>query len=177
MIIQPVALCLYPDTTFRRGAWTFGSCLDQPYRFLGDVFRYTIAPVVSCVILPIAFRKLFSPRSVQLKFKKDFPYSLTLRPKQLRAAAEESALLVPTAAQFQFSYGAIRCPVRIFHGTDDAIIESQQARDLQRAVGRRTDLSLVQNAGHIVTYADTSAIAEAVNTMRSQPITASVFQQ
>jgi hypothetical protein len=81
MIIQPVALCLHPDTTFRRGAWTFGSCLDQPYRFLGDVFRYTIAPVVSCVILPIAFRKLFSPRSVPLKFKKDFPYSLTLRPK------------------------------------------------------------------------------------------------
>src|SRR3954447_15115098 len=82
---------------------------------LGDLVCYTIAPIISWVTLPAAFRKLFAPRSVPGNFKNRFPTSLTVRPKQLRAAAEESALLFPTAAQFQFRYSRIQCPVRIFH--------------------------------------------------------------
>jgi pimeloyl-ACP methyl ester carboxylesterase len=135
---------------------------------VGDLIRYTVAPIISWAILPGAFRKLFSPRSVPIEFKNEFPRSLTLRPKQLRAAAEESALLVPTAAQFQASYGSIRCPVRIFHGTEDAKIECRQARDLQRALAGPAYLYLVQNAGHMVTYADTAAIAEEVNSIGSR---------
>ena len=68
---------------------------------LGDLLSYTIAPIISWAILPAAFRKIFAPRSVPQRFKNQFPTSLALRPKQLRAAAEESALLIPTAAQFQ----------------------------------------------------------------------------
>jgi pimeloyl-ACP methyl ester carboxylesterase len=132
---------------------------------LGDLIRYTVAPIISWAILPSAFRKLFSPRSVPLEFKNELPRSLMLRPKQLRAAAEESALLVPTAVQFRSLYESIRRPVRIFHGAEDAIIESKQARDLQRAIGGPSGLFLIKHAGHMVTYADTAAIAEAVNSL------------
>lgn len=132
---------------------------------LGDLLRYTLAPIISWTILPSAFRKLFVPRSVPQKFQDEFPASLTIRPKQLRAAAEESALLVPTAAEFQSSYGSIRCPVSICHGTEDAIIEPQQARDLQRALEGRTDLYLIENAGHMVTHADPATIAQAIRSM------------
>jgi pimeloyl-ACP methyl ester carboxylesterase len=131
---------------------------------LGDLVRYTVAPIISWAILPSAVRKLFAPRSVPPNFKKGFPASLMLRPKQLRAAAEESAFLVPAAAQFQFLYPSIRCPVRIFHGTDDQVIEPEQARRLNQALPR-SDLDLVQNTGHMVTYADGTAIAQAVDTM------------
>jgi pimeloyl-ACP methyl ester carboxylesterase len=110
------------------------------------------------------FRKLFAPRSVPRDFKTRFPASLTLRPKQLRAAAEESAFLIPMAAQFQSHYPSIRCPVRIFHGTADQLIEPEQARHLHRAL-RGSVLHLVEDAGHMVTYADGAAIAEAVNTV------------
>jgi hypothetical protein len=83
---------------------------------LGDLLSYTIAPIISWAILPAAFRKIFAPRAVPQRFKNQFPTSLALRPKQLRAAAEESALLIPTAAQLQALYPNIQCQVRIVHG-------------------------------------------------------------
>ena len=130
---------------------------------LGDLLRYTIAPIISWVILPGAFRKLFAPRAVPGNFKNGFPASLTLRPKQLRAAAEESAFLIPTAAQFQSRYSNVRCPVRIFHGRGDKVIEPEQARRLHEVL-TNSDLHLVEDAGHMVTYADVPSITNAANT-------------
>jgi pimeloyl-ACP methyl ester carboxylesterase len=127
---------------------------------LGDLIRYTIGPIISWIILPATFRKLFAPRPVASNFKREFPSSLTLRPKQLRAAAEESALMIPTATQFRFLYPNIRCPVRIFHGTGDQIVECEQARHLHEVLPR-SELKLVENTGHMVTYADQAAIADA----------------
>ena len=129
---------------------------------LGDLLSYTIAPIISWAILPAAFRKIFAPRSVPQSFKNQFPTSLALRPKQLRAAAEESALLIPTAAQFQALYRNIQCQVRIVHGAEDQVIEPKQSQDLHQAL-HRSDLRLIQNAGHMATYADTAAIATAVS--------------
>jgi pimeloyl-ACP methyl ester carboxylesterase len=131
---------------------------------LGDVLRYTVAPIISWAMLPGLFRKLFAPRPVPPSFKNRFPASLTLRPKQLRSAAEESAFLLPTAAQFQFRYSNLRCPVHIFHGTGDQVIELEQSKRLSQAV-HRSDLRLVQDAGHMVTYADGTAMAKAVERM------------
>jgi pimeloyl-ACP methyl ester carboxylesterase len=131
---------------------------------LGDLVRYTIGPILSWAILPMAFRKLFAPRSIPRDFKTLFPASLTLRPKQLRAAAEESALLIPAAGQFQSHYPSIQCPVHIFHAAGDQIIEPEQARYLHRALPISV-LHLVEDAGHMVTYADGAAIAQAVDTV------------
>ena len=90
--------------------------------------------------------------------------SLTLRPKQLRAAAEESAFLIPEAARLQSLYSDIRCPVHIFHGTGDQLIEPEQARRLHEVVGR-SDLHLVNDAGHMVTYADGGAIWHTIDSL------------
>ncbi|MGY3557879.1 pimeloyl-ACP methyl ester carboxylesterase [Bradyrhizobium sp. USDA 4472] len=131
---------------------------------LGDLISYTVAPVISWAILPGALRKIFAPRSVPPTFKNKFPASLVLRPTQLRAAAEESALLIPTAAQFRAYYSAMDDDVQIFHGMEDRVIEHKQARDLHQALPR-SDLHLVPDAGHMVTYADPAAITEAVNSI------------
>jgi pimeloyl-ACP methyl ester carboxylesterase len=82
----------------------------------------------------------------------------------LRAAAEESALLIPEAARFQARYASIRCPVHIFHGTEDQIIEPEQARRLHGVLGH-SSLHLVKDAGHMVTYADGVTIAETVDAL------------
>jgi pimeloyl-ACP methyl ester carboxylesterase len=88
----------YYFPTLRRDVWLMSA---PAVPILGDLVSYTVAPIISSAILPGAFRKIFAPRSVPQPFKYQFPASLTLRPKQLRAAAEESALLIPTAAEFQ----------------------------------------------------------------------------
>jgi len=51
--------------------------------------------------------------------------------------------------------------VRIVHGAEDKVIEPKQAEDLQQAL-HQSHLRLVQNAGHMVTYADAAAITTAV---------------
>ena len=112
-------------------------------------------------MLPGLLRTLFSPRSVPPAFKNEFPISLMLRPKQLRAAAEESALLIPQAAQLQLQYTSLACPVRIFHGTADRLIEPDQSQHLAKVL-QRSLLHLVDHAGHMVTYADVQEISDAV---------------
>jgi pimeloyl-ACP methyl ester carboxylesterase len=144
--------------------WDFWMMSGPAVPVLGDLVRYTVAPIISWAILPALFRKLFAPRSVPEDFKDHFPASLTLRPKQLRAAAEESAFLIPEAARLQSRYSSIRCPVHIFHGTGDQIIEPEQARRLHNVLSR-SDLHLVNDAGHMVTYADGGTIAQAVDNL------------
>jgi pimeloyl-ACP methyl ester carboxylesterase len=142
--------------------WDFWMMSGPAIPVLGDLVRYTIAPIISWAILPALFRKLFAPHPVPEDFMHHFPASLTVRPKQLRAAAEESAFLIPEATRLQSRYSSIRCPVHIFHGTEDQLIEPEQARRLHEAL-RRSDLHLVTTAGHMVTYADGVAIAQAVD--------------
>jgi pimeloyl-ACP methyl ester carboxylesterase len=129
---------------------------------LGDVFRYTLAPFVSLAILPMLIRKLFAPRAVPAEFKAQFPFSLMLRPKQLRAAAEESAQLIPAAMRLQTRYAEIICPVQQFHGDGDKIVKRQQADRLRHAL-RRSDLHIVREAGHMVHYANPAAMAQTID--------------
>jgi len=133
---------------------------------LGDLLRYTVSPIIGWVIVPKVVRTLFAPRPVSPEFKNEFPISLSLRPKQLRAAAEESAFLIPVAGQLQLQYQDIRCRVRIVHGRDDRLIEPEQSRRLHQALPRST-LDLVEDAGHMVTYADVQGIADAVTALVS----------
>ncbi len=144
--------------------WDFWMMSGPAVPIVGDLIRYTIAPIMSWAILPTLIGKMFAPCPVPRKFKNRFPISLTLRPKQLRAAAEESAFLVPAASQFESQYSDLRCPIRIFHGAEDRIIAPEQAQHLHQSVPR-SDLDLVRDAGHMVTWADYAAIARAVETV------------
>jgi pimeloyl-ACP methyl ester carboxylesterase len=148
----------YYFPTFRMDFWLM-SVPAVP--LIGDLMRYTISPIISWAIMPKLIRTLFAPRDVPSKFKKGFPISLSLRPKQLKAAAEESAFLIPGAAHFQLQYQGIQCPVRIVHGKGDRLIEVDQSRRLHEELPHST-IHLVEDAGHMVTYADTSGIADAV---------------
>ena len=62
------------------------------------------------------------------------------------------------------SIQSIRCPVHIFHGTGDQLIEPEQARRLHQVVGR-SDLHLVNDAGHMVTYADGGTISHTIDSL------------
>jgi pimeloyl-ACP methyl ester carboxylesterase len=132
---------------------------------LGDFLRYTVAPIISLAVLPAMLRKIFAPRPVPQAFKTKFPISLALRPKQLRAAAEESAFLIPAVAQLQSLYPAIKCPIHLFHGDQDHFIECEQSSHLHQALPRSV-LHFVQDAGHMVHYADPALITEVVDTLR-----------
>src|SRR3954470_12684839 len=134
---------------------------------LGDLMRYTVAPIISWAMLPGILRKLFAPRRISERFKKEFPTSLTLRPKQLRAAAEESAFLIPAVSQMQQHYSKLRCPLHIVHGADDQLIEPEQAQRLHQMLGHSV-LHLVKEAGHMVTYTSDARIGDTVAAIRNE---------
>jgi len=153
----------YYFPTFRLDFWLLSG---PAVPILGDMLRYTLAPIISLAILPLLMRKIFAPRSVPLAFKRAFPISLALRPKQLRAAAEESAFLIPAVAQLQFHYRRLVTPVRLLHGDRDQLIEREQSQRLHQALPASV-LHFVQDAGHMVHHAEPAVIAQAVDRVRN----------
>ena len=77
---------------------------------LGDVMRFTISPLIARAVWPLLMRKIFGPASVPSKFKRGFPKAMAVRPSQLRASAEETALMIPAHLLSVGNIRSCRCP-------------------------------------------------------------------
>ena len=148
----------YYFPTFRLDFWLLSGPAAPIF---GDLLSYTLAPLLALALLPRILRKLFAPAPIPEVFKREFPFSLALRPKQLQAAAEESAYLIPATTRLQFEYANIRCPVQLIHGHDDEVIEKDQTARLHRVLAR-SDIELIAHAGHMVHHVDPQAISRTV---------------
>ncbi|WP_404809917.1 alpha/beta fold hydrolase [Microvirga lenta] len=93
---------------------------------VGDVIRHTIAPVTSSLMLPQIFDKIFDPAPVPEHFARHFPRELVLRPSHLRAASEDVALMIPSAAKLQHRYHEITAPLVIVAGAGDRIVDIER---------------------------------------------------
>jgi pimeloyl-ACP methyl ester carboxylesterase len=148
----------YYFPTGRRDVW-LTSGLAVP--ILGDILSFTIAPVLSALLLPKLLRMIFDPRPVADSFRRGFPLPLTLRPRALRTASEESAFMVPAARRLAPSHALLRCPVAIVAADGDRLIEPEQAPRLHAMLPRAT-LIYIRDAGHMVHHAAPARIMEAV---------------
>ena len=130
---------------------------------LGDILRYTVAPLLGRVLWPALMRKIFRPAKVPAKFADGFPKALALRPSQLRASAAESALMVPEAWSASDSYGALRMPVVIVAGARDRLIDTaKQSARLHEDIGH-SSFHAVAGAGHMVHQTATRAVMAAID--------------
>jgi pimeloyl-ACP methyl ester carboxylesterase len=155
----------YYFPTFRLDFWLLSGPAAPIF---GDILSYTLAPLLALALLPRFLRKLFAPAPIPEDFKRAFPFSLALRPKQLQAAAEESAFLLPATARLQVRYRNVKCPVQLIHGDADQLIENEQTVRLHRLLAR-SEMHLVPQAGHMVHYVDPQAISRTIHDWR-QPI-------
>jgi pimeloyl-ACP methyl ester carboxylesterase len=129
---------------------------------LGDVLRYTIAPIASRLMWPLLMRKIFGPAPVPAKFGR-YSMEMAVRPSQIRAEAAESALLVPMAAATSGAYAGLKMPVVIVAGDGDRLIDPDgQSRRLHQAVTQSTFRS-VAGSGHMVHQTDPQAVMTAVD--------------
>lgn len=90
---------------------------------LGDALRYTVAPVLSALLTPSLIAAAFNPAPVPPRFASGFPVSVTLWPGHIRASAEDSGLLMPSAAAFEHRYGELYLPTAIVAGAEDRIVD------------------------------------------------------
>jgi pimeloyl-ACP methyl ester carboxylesterase len=80
---------------------------------IGHVLRYTISPILGWLTGPIVLKKLFEPSEVTERVKREFPFSMALRPSQIRATAGDAAQLVPAATSLARHYGQLGMPIAI----------------------------------------------------------------
>jgi pimeloyl-ACP methyl ester carboxylesterase len=124
--------------------------------------RHTISPLVARAILPGLIRQMFAPAEVPERFDRLLPKELMLRPLQLRAAAEDAALMTPSVMEMQHHYRELRMPITIITGADDQIADvGRQSERLHRELPQREFIALL-GLGHMVHHLDPEALASAV---------------
>ena len=129
---------------------------------VGDVLRYTIAPIVSRVMWPLLMTKIFGPRSVPEKFE-GFPKEMAVRPSQIRASAAELALMIPDAFQFRDQYANLKMPVVIVAGEEDRLVDiDTQSERLHRDVSQ-SRFHRVPETGHMIHQTATGVVMSAID--------------
>ena len=119
---------------------------------LGDILRYTVSPLLGRLMLPLTKRAMFSPREVPARFDADYSEGMAMRPSQLRASADDGALMIPGALEFRDELGSLTVPTVILAGAGDKVVFSKMAARLHAALPSSI-LHVVQGAGHMVHYA------------------------
>ncbi|HKH33084.1 MAG TPA: alpha/beta hydrolase [Beijerinckiaceae bacterium] len=154
-----VLLSGYYFPTARVDVWAFS---PPAIPVFGDIMRYTVSPFLLRLLAPRIIRKLFEPMPVPPRFAMRFPLDLALRPSQLKASAEDSALMVPAAAGLQKRYGELRLPIEILTGTEDRVVTpARQSGRLHETI-RGSELTRLPGLGHMVHYAAQDEIVRAV---------------
>lgn len=141
--------------------------LDVPFMaapalpILGDLMRHTISPLLSRALWPHMLKVQFSPAPVPRYFQL-FPTWMALRPSQLRAAAEEAALLVPSASRMRRRYRALEVPTVIVAGAQDRYVDpSRHSIALARHIAS-AQLVVSPRAGHMVHHVDPRRVLHAI---------------
>jgi pimeloyl-ACP methyl ester carboxylesterase len=132
---------------------------------LGDVMRYTVSPLLGKLLMPWLLRQMFAPSPVPERFRAAVPTALMLRPWQIRAAAEEAALMVPAARSLQRRYGELRMPVRLIAGAADRVAHADRHSARFHRDVPSTDLRVIPGLGHMVHYFALDRVVEAVDAL------------
>jgi pimeloyl-ACP methyl ester carboxylesterase len=129
---------------------------------LGDLLRYTVSPLVGRLTWPLILRKLFGPNPTPRHMER-FPKWMVLRPGQIRASAEETALMIPSAARLSRRYGQLTVPVVIMAGDADRVVTmaNQSLRLHEELDG--SGFHAVPGVGHMIHHIVPDAVLEAID--------------
>jgi pimeloyl-ACP methyl ester carboxylesterase len=128
---------------------------------LGDILRYTIAPLFGWLTMPLAKRAMFAPSPVTERFKREFSTAMAVRPWQIDASASDGAAMVPDASSVSAQYGSLSIPVAIMTGDGDKIIDPEQADRLRQAIPDGT-LQILPGIGHMIHHVATQQVVDAI---------------
>ncbi|ACK81043.1 alpha/beta fold hydrolase [Methylorubrum extorquens] len=129
---------------------------------IGDVMRYTVSPVIGRLILPGLIKAMFAPADVPERFDRLMPKELMLRPSQLRAAAEDAALMTPVTVELQQHYRELTLPVVIIVGADDQIADvGRQSERLHHEL-QGSEFIAIPGQGHMIHHLAPDEVIEAI---------------
>lgn len=134
---------------------------------IGDLMRYTIAPVLGRISWPAMVRKLFAPAETAPRFRNEYPVWMGLRPGQLRATTEEIALMIPAATRLSKRYHELSLPVTIMAGAADLhVLPKLHSERLHRELPQ-SELILVPGVGHMIQHTVPEQVMSAIDRLAS----------
>lgn len=129
---------------------------------LGTAIRHTVAPLVARAIWPRLMARIFGPREEPESFRRGFPMEMALRPSQLRAAAAESAMMIPAAIRLSERYAGIRVPVVILAGRHDRMVDTATQSKRLAGVVPGARYNDVEGVGHMIHHSKPAAVLAAI---------------
>jgi pimeloyl-ACP methyl ester carboxylesterase len=129
---------------------------------IGDVMRYTVTPLLARLMWPMLLRKLFGPAPTPKQFE-GVPRALVLAPRALRVSAEESAMMVPSAAALKDHYVELKLPVLVVTGDGDRIVDHKHQSLPLSELLPNSRLLVLPGVGHMVHHIDPRRIAAAMS--------------
>jgi pimeloyl-ACP methyl ester carboxylesterase len=135
---------------------------------IGDLLSYTVAPLLGRAIRSRVFRKLFAPAAVPPRFQAEFPIELSLRPSQLKASAEDTVSMTPSAAALARRYDELKMPIVIMAGTGDRLVDfAHQSGRLDEVLAEST-LVPFEGAGHMIHHTAPEKVVDGINLVASR---------
>jgi pimeloyl-ACP methyl ester carboxylesterase len=128
---------------------------------IGDILSHTLLPLLSRITWPLMMAKLFGPRSIPQEFKA-FPKEMALRPSQVRASAEESALMVPDAFMLRKQYANLTMPVIILAGEQDKLVDIETQSGRLHSEMSQSNFQRIAKNGHMIQQTATDKIMTAI---------------
>jgi pimeloyl-ACP methyl ester carboxylesterase len=132
---------------------------------LGDILRYTISPLLGWLTGPLVLKTVFAPSKVPDRFKQEFPFSMALRPSQIRATAGDAALMNSSAARLGGRYEGLAMPVAIMAGRGDKIVDIGSQPQWLHALVPQSTLQIAEGTGHMLHHAFPEHVAETIEAL------------
>jgi len=114
---------------------------------------------------------MFAPQPVPPEFLPTLAREMLVRPAQIRANAEDAALMIPSAASLRKRYAELAIPTAIFAGEADKVVDPDaHARQLHAEL-RNSQLNVFPGLGHMLHHDALDQIVAAVGALQSsQPL-------
>jgi pimeloyl-ACP methyl ester carboxylesterase len=135
---------------------------------VGDVMRFTVSPLLARLITPLVLKQLFAPVPVTDRFKSGYPVSMSVRPSQLRASAEESMLMGWEAARLKSRLPQLSVPTLIIAGDGDKLISASHQSEWLAGQVAGSQFMSVEGSGHMLHHTAPREVASAIERFASR---------
>lgn len=134
---------------------------------VGDLMRYTVSPIVARMLWRPIVKRAFAPQQVDARFR-ELPVWMMLRPKQLRASAAETAMMIPSATSLARRYPELKVPVIVMSGTKDLIVDFGHNSERLSERIPDSELQLQPGVGHMTHYAHPDQVMAAIDSIAAR---------
>jgi pimeloyl-ACP methyl ester carboxylesterase len=117
---------------------------------VGALHRHTVGPLVSRLARDKLLKHLFAPNPIPPAFNAAFPREMTLRPSQLRAIGEDSAVMRDAARYMSRHYAKLTVPSFILAGESDRAVDPHAHSVRLHRMIPHSAISIIPETGHML---------------------------